>query len=1091
MNKNMRLISHLVLAALLAALAGPASAEWKQMKRAEGNNLGLVISVNSENPLYAGLYSVTNHTWQIPKGSGNMFGGGGLSYSPNGVVDLDGDGACEDTMVAWDRGCSCKGGVGSLEARDLVISLAGSGEIMRDAVNRIENNRVWSSLDADDMADWPAEFRQGRVGTGEPITYGAETIVGRYTDAFQIQYGVPLGASLEYSFYFLNFAESNNMMYGKCFVRNMSEFIQYNSNPNISDKVKTYAPNGFTWNEMTMTWSDYEMASPPGEDQDDGGWIYHPALEAVGIVDQDGLESSFTPQETPIFVHKVLRQMSHNGETMTFRSFCPKLYTQYGVRHGVDVLESGRTFHDAYVWQLGQEAWPADKINPWTGRQTIAGIPGVIEPTDAAYNTWLFGHAYNLYNSYAVLHDIAPRDTLSLDFVYAFVPVEPGKSYVMPKLIVENIGDPGMQQYLAPCEDYLHVAEVVHGGNYVLPETPTPPQLTIVPGDRQVTITWSDVNIDQTDAYYYFLQSHPELDPEGVYREKDFEGFRLYRNFAGPTETHAELIDTCSISLNNLHFFYVDRMVDDLEKERITNGMKVWYALVPYDRNYDPATGAEMSLPGPGSGKAWNRPGSGLYSVIPRSNASNFKEMRMGKVTFNSHSPAEIFPGTSAVLTGDGEGHLTQAPVYMEPAMTDLKLVPVLSETITQDMTLNLKVASVGWQRISCGEFAGSTAMLSVVENGQEGSPVGPLASVNNAEMSLTASGPMTADGWKYALEMTFGHLDFADGPNNMFYDINLGSYEGGSVDILPGGCGERAVGGFPALGNFIDNGRFRITWKDAGNGQLTLDVFDETHGVAVPYVEHPDDENGRGWGFWTEDNFGGTIEPGSGNGMLIDEWMEDIPRSERSAKQSQTIPADNLSNFAIFLDGLPWAALDLESMPAPGTVWVFDVAYGEWNYEGTEFTQYPDLPTLGDSWSIEVKGASLKPEDADLTKIKVVPNPYLASSYLDLSPSSRRIEFINLPDRCSISIYTLSGNLVNVLNHIGADRNGWGRYQDWDRLDAQSQPRQYTGYDNHSGTEAWNLRNRFGQTVASGLYFFHVTDSRGKSFTGKFYVVN
>jgi len=51
--------------------------------------------------------------------------------------------------------------------------------------------------------------------------------------------------------------------------------------------------------------------------------------------------------------------------------------------------------------------------------------------------------------------------------------------------------------------------------------------------------------------------------------------------------------------------------------------------------------------------------------------------------------------------------------------------------------------------------------------------------------------------------------------------------------------------------------------------------------------------------------------------------------------------------------------------------------------------------------------------------------------------------------------------------------------------------PKEYTGYDNHSGTEPWNLRNRFGQTIASGLYFFHVTDSRGKTYTGKFYIID
>ena len=132
----------------------------------------------------------------------------------------------------------------------------------------------------------------------------------------------------------------------------------------------------------------------------------------------------------------------------------------------------------------------------------------------------------------------------------------------------------------------------------------------------------------------------------------------------------------------------------------------------------------------------------------------------------------------------------------------------------------------------------------------------------------------------------------------------------------------------------------------------------------------------------------------------------------------------------------------------------------------------------------------TLNPEDADLTKIKVVPNPYIASSVLDQSSSNRRMEFINLPDKCTIRIYSLGGHLVNVLNHIGSSRTGWGNYVDVDYIQVDNTPYTFSGYENHSGTEAWNLKNRFGQTVASGLYFFHVTDQTGETHTGKFYVV-
>ena len=132
-----------------------------------------------------------------------------------------------------------------------------------------------------------------------------------------------------------------------------------------------------------------------------------------------------------------------------------------------------------------------------------------------------------------------------------------------------------------------------------------------------------------------------------------------------------------------------------------------------------------------------------------------------------------------------------------------------------------------------------------------------------------------------------------------------------------------------------------------------------------------------------------------------------------------------------------------------------------------------------------------MNPDDIDLSQVKVVPNPYIASSLLDQSAGARRIDFVNLPARCTIRIYSLGGNLVNVLNHIGANRTGWGNYVDRDAIQPDNSALEFSGYDNHQGTEGWNMKNRFGQTVASGLYFFHVTDERGETYTGKFYVVN
>lgn len=89
------------------------------------------------------------------------------------------------------------------------------------------------------------------------------------------------------------------------------------------------------------------------------------------------------------------------------------------------------------------------------------------------------------------------------------------------------------------------------------------------------------------------------------------------------------------------------------------------------------------------------------------------------------------------------------------------------------------------------------------------------------------------------------------------------------------------------------------------------------------------------------------------------------------------------------------------------------------------------------------------------LDKIYVVPNPYVGFSTIEptnrlpgQTRGERRIYFENLPSRCTIRIYTLSGQHVQTLDHLAL-------------------------FDN--SREYWNLLNRDGFSVAYGVYVAHV----------------
>lgn len=102
------------------------------------------------------------------------------------------------------------------------------------------------------------------------------------------------------------------------------------------------------------------------------------------------------------------------------------------------------------------------------------------------------------------------------------------------------------------------------------------------------------------------------------------------------------------------------------------------------------------------------------------------------------------------------------------------------------------------------------------------------------------------------------------------------------------------------------------------------------------------------------------------------------------------------------------------------------------------------------------------------LDDVMVVPNPYIGG--VDWQSRSvtgiveRKLAFTNLPDRCTIRIYTISGDLVDIIEHNNQT----------------------------SGTAWWDLQSRNNMEVASGVYIYHIdaTESGLGTKMGKFAVI-
>ena len=95
---------------------------------------------------------------------------------------------------------------------------------------------------------------------------------------------------------------------------------------------------------------------------------------------------------------------------------------------------------------------------------------------------------------------------------------------------------------------------------------------------------------------------------------------------------------------------------------------------------------------------------------------------------------------------------------------------------------------------------------------------------------------------------------------------------------------------------------------------------------------------------------------------------------------------------------------------------------------------------------SLAVSTETFVPGDSILSLINVVPNPYYAYSNYEGNRLDNLVKIVNLPDQCTVKIYTVNGILVRTFNK-----------------------------DNSVTHIEWNLKNFKNIPISSGLYLIHV----------------
>ncbi len=628
------------------------------------------------------------------------------------------------------------------------------------------------------------------------------------------------------------------------------------------------------------------------------------------------------------------------------------------------------------------------------------------------------------------------------------------KRFSIALLVGENLNDLILN---------AETAQQIYDVGYRFAKPPLKPTLRAVPGDRKVTLYWDDV-------------AESSLDP--LSREMDFEGYAIYRS------TDHEFSDQQNITdVNGSQFLFsplrtplgVNAKFDlkngitgpspipysgrgvsyDLgndtglfhtfvDSNNVVNGQRYFYSLVAYDRGFTDGSGL------------------GFSGGIPPSETAK-------TITYNPTTDSFIFDkNTLSVVPG--------VPVagYVRPTVTE-ETVTRVSGAGTGPINVRIvdpsAIGESGRYTLRFNSDGASTTYTVINETpvtatvlGQAGKTV----SVGNRNVVASSVQVVGPTGTAYA--------------QGTDYLVNEST---GSIEVLE-------------TGSIPSGTELTVTYKyapilnsDRLSNEESNIVFDGLHlFVTDETIAYSPSRSGWTGGDNTSEVTVMVATTGPGRIAQPNDYELRFASSNITTSLSSGLP-------------LPFEVINLTKANQPIDVFVPDLnSNGTWelaepiifveDVNGAQTATWevrlaPDgaVPGAGDIYfvatskpfsSADVFSIALTGEQVDaglataaLDEVYVVPNPYVVTNEIEpRNPVSRtqrgdrRLYFANVPQKCTIRIYTVAGELVDTINHESA-------------LD--------------DGKVFWDLRTKDNMNIAYGLYIFHVESEFGTSI-GKFAII-
>ena len=561
----------------------------------------------------------------------------------------------------------------------------------------------------------------------------------------------------------------------------------------------------------------------------------------------------------------------------------------------------------------------------------------------------------------------------------------------------------------------------IYNADYNFAQPPFSPTLTAIAGDKRVVLTWDTVSVASFDRFS---------------QEFDFEGYKLYKgtdpllsgsrtitNIDGtPTffkpighwDLENEIVGPVTVldgegvynlgSDSGLSFFYID---DD-----VTNGIDYYYALVAYDRGViDEQTGE--------------------LSIDPQENIFNISVDLSGRILGISNNAAVVVPRSrpagyidgdvnedlSVVTSGTGSGSLFVRVVDDTALQTDrpyqVRLYSQDDDTEGTDLEVTTEYDIVD---VSTG---------TTLVNKTDLVPVSPMVDGFVVELNNLEAQPGVI---LYHDEKT-GYVA-NPGTSNELFRLDPRELDGYTSNWIASVRQDESS-------SFVQSqDDYELVWVNPNDSTYTPPRFGFTFlRVPLPF-----------------------FAVNASTGAVVDMFIEDTNKNKEFDVEDVIIIAEAAGFSNKFRHKISFALPEGDGVSTPPT-----------DGNRLRVSVLREFQT-GDYFQFTLKKAFVDVELAgnELADIGVVPNPYIGGSQFEKRSQisgrgERQIEFINLPQECTISIFNVRGELIDTIEHsdFGSD-----------------------------GSASWDLQTAEGQDVAYGVYIYHVKADGIGEHVGKFALV-